>query len=45
MASKMATKGHGTIFIIVGSSESLIYKQHSVKFHSNRLNASGDTLC
>ena len=32
MASKMATKGHVTIFIIIGSNESFIqYLQHSVK--------------
>ena len=31
MASEMAAKGHMTIFIIVGSNESFIYKQHSVK--------------
>ena len=31
MASKMAANGHVTIFIIIGSNESFIYKQHSVK--------------
>ena len=28
---KMAAKGHVTIFIIIGSNECFIYKQHSVK--------------
>ena len=28
---KMAAKGHVTIFIIIGSNDSFIYKQHSVK--------------
>ena len=45
MASKMATKGHVTIFIIIISNKSDIYKQHSVKFYSNRLNGSGGSLC
>ena len=31
MASKKATKGHMTIFIIIDSNESFIYQQHSVK--------------
>ena len=31
MAFKLATKGHVTIFIIIGSNESCIYDQHSVK--------------
>ena len=31
MASKMAANGHVTIFIIVGSNESSIYMQNSVK--------------
>ena len=30
---------------ITGSNKSFIYKQHSVKFHSDRFNGSGDTLC
>ena len=30
-AFKMATKGHVTIFIIVGSNENFIHEQHSVK--------------
>ena len=33
------------LFFIIGSNKSFIYKQHSVKFHSDRLNGSGDTLC
>ena len=44
MASKMSTKGHVTIFVIIGSNESLIYQQYSVKIHSNRLNGSGDSV-
>ena len=32
-------------FIMINSSESFIYRQHSVKFYSNRYNGSGDTLC
>ena len=31
MASKMAANGHLTIFIIIASNTSLIYKQHSIK--------------
>ena len=31
MASKMAAKGHVTIFFIIDSNKSFIYKQHSVK--------------
>ena len=31
MVSKMATKGHLTIFIIIGSNERIIYEQNSEK--------------
>ena len=31
MASEMAAKGHVTIFFIIGSNKSFMYKQHSVK--------------
>ena len=31
MASKMTAIGHVTIFIIIGSNDSFIYEQHSVK--------------
>ena len=31
VASKMAAKGHVTIFIIIGSNKCFIYLQHAVK--------------
>ena len=41
----MATKGHLTIFIIIGSNESIIYEQNSVKVSQQYVDCSGDTLC
>ena len=45
MAPKMAAKGHVTIFFIIGSNRSFFYIGNILlKFHSYRLNGSGDTL-
>ena len=45
MTSKMAAKGHVTIFLTIGSNKSLYISNILRKFYSNRLNGSGDTLC
>ena len=45
MASKMAANGHVTIFIIMVQTKGLYISNILLKFHSNMLNGSGDTLC
>ena len=46
MASKMAAKGHVTIFLIIGLNNSFFYISNILlKFHSGMLNGSGDTQC
>ena len=46
MASKMAAKGHVTIFFIICSNQFFLYISNILwKFHGDRLNGSGDARC
>ena len=45
IAPKMASKGHVTIFYIIGLNKVVYISNILWTVHSDRLNGSGDTLC